>query len=190
MIPHYIPVLIDQMITERAIAYQAERMGFRVTDEDVANAIRSMLPQMLGSGEFDPKLYAAYMQQQGLTIPEFERNIKNNLYLLKLQNIALEGAIVTPSEVESEYHRKNDKVKVEYVAWTPKDLRSQVTVDAGRSEGVLRAEPARSSSRRRSDPSICLSRTKPRSAPASMSVRRICGQRTTRTSTDTARRRA
>ena len=128
MIPHYIPVLIDQMITERAIAYQAERMGFRVTDEDVANAIRSMLPQMLGSGEFDPKLYAAYMQQQGLTIPEFERNIKNNLYLLKLQNIALEGAIVTPAEVESEYHRKNDKIKVEYVAWTPKDLRSQVTV--------------------------------------------------------------
>jgi len=128
MIPHYIPMLIDQMITDRAVAYQAERMGFRVSDEDGANAIRSMLPQMIGGNEFDPKLYAAYLQQQGLTVPEFERNIKNNLYLLKLQNIALEGAIVTPSEVQAEYHRKNDKVKVDYVAWTPKDLRSQVSV--------------------------------------------------------------
>ena len=128
MVPHYVPMLIDQMITERAVAYQAERMGFHVSDEDVANAIRSMLPQMLGGAEFDPKLYTAYLQQQGLSVSEFERNIKNNLYLLKLQNIALEGAIVTPPEVLGEYHRKNDKVKVDYVAWTPKDLRSQVSV--------------------------------------------------------------
>src|SRR5688500_17729448 len=28
MIQHYVPQVIDQMITERAIAYQAKRMGF------------------------------------------------------------------------------------------------------------------------------------------------------------------
>lgn len=128
MVQHYVPQLIDQMITERAVAFQAERMGFRVSDEDVANAIRSMLPQMLGGNEFDRNVYARYLQQQGLTVPEFEQNIRTNLLLLKLQNIALEGAIVTPGEVEAEYHRKNDKVKVDYVAWTPKDVRSQVTV--------------------------------------------------------------
>jgi peptidyl-prolyl cis-trans isomerase D len=128
MVPHYVPQLIDQMITERAIAFQAKRMGFRVSDEDVANAIRSMLPQMIGSGDFNATAYSRYLQQQGLTVGEFENNIRTNLLLLKLQNIALEGTIVTPSEVEGEYHRKNDKVKVEYVAWTPKDLRSQVTV--------------------------------------------------------------
>src|SRR5690606_7989601 len=78
MVPHYIPQLIDQMIAERAVAYQAERMGFRVTDEDVATAIRSMLPQMLGTGEFDRQAYARYLQSQGLTINEFERNIRMN----------------------------------------------------------------------------------------------------------------
>jgi hypothetical protein len=57
MIPHYVPQLIDQMITERAVAFQAERMGFRVSDEEVANAIRSMLPQMIGGGEFDRVAY-------------------------------------------------------------------------------------------------------------------------------------
>jgi len=128
MVQHYVPQLIDQMVTERAVAYQAERMGFRVTDEDVANAIRSMLPQILGGAEFDRNVYARYLQQQGLTVPEFEQNIRTNLLLLKLQNIALEGAIVTPAEVDAEYHRKNDKVKVDYVSWTPKDVRSQVSV--------------------------------------------------------------
>ena len=127
MVQHYVPQLIDQMITERAVAFQAERMGFRVSDEDVANAIRSMIPQMAGPN-FDRAAYIGYLQQQGLTVDEFERNIRSNLMLLKLQNIALEGAIVTPSEVETEFHRKNDKVKVDYVAWSPKDLSSEVTV--------------------------------------------------------------
>jgi peptidyl-prolyl cis-trans isomerase D len=127
MVQHYVPQLIDQMITERAVAFQAERMGFRVSEEDVANAIRSMLPQMAGAN-FDRAAYVGYLQQQGLTVEEFERNIRSNLMLLKLQNIALEGAIVTPGEVETEFHRKNDKVKVDYVTWTPKDLRSEVTV--------------------------------------------------------------
>ena len=84
MIPHYVPQLIDQMITERAMAYQADRMGFRVSDEEVANAIRSMLPQMIGGGEFDRNLYTRYLQQQGLTVDEFERNIRTNLLLLRV----------------------------------------------------------------------------------------------------------
>jgi protein involved in polysaccharide export with SLBB domain len=69
---------------------------------------------------FDRAPYIGYLQQQGLTVDEFEHNIRTNLLLLKLQNIALEGAIVTPSEVETEFHRKNDQVKVDYVAWSPK----------------------------------------------------------------------
>ena len=47
---------------------------------------------------------------------------------MQLQNVALEGIVVAPSEVEYEYRRKNDKVKLEYVSWTPGDLKSQVTV--------------------------------------------------------------
>src|SRR4028118_88136 len=49
MVQHYVPQLIDQMITERAVAFQAERMGFRVTAEDVGNAIRCLQqPQGIG----------------------------------------------------------------------------------------------------------------------------------------------
>jgi peptidyl-prolyl cis-trans isomerase D len=128
MVQHYVPQLIDQMITERAVAYQAERLGFRVTDEDVARAIRSMLSQLFPTGEFDRAVYSRFLAQQGLTIPEFEHNVRTNLLLMQLQNVALEGTVVAPSEVEQEYRRKNDKVKLEYVAWSPGNVRSQVTV--------------------------------------------------------------
>jgi peptidyl-prolyl cis-trans isomerase D len=128
MIQFYIPQFVDQMITDRAIAYQAERMGFKITDEELANAIRSMLTSYFPTGEINREDYARFLAQQGTTITDFERNIRLNLLLLRLQNIALEGVIVTPSEVEQEFKRRNDKVKLQYVAYSPKDVRSQVTV--------------------------------------------------------------
>lgn len=130
MIQFYIPQFIDQMITERAVAYQAARMGFQITDQELANAIRSMLASYFPAGEIKNEDYARFLAQQGTTIPEFERNVRQNLLLLRLQNIAMEGVVVTPAEVEAEYKRRNDKVKVDYIAYTPKDLRSQVTVTA------------------------------------------------------------
>lgn len=130
MIQLYVPQIVDQMISDRAIAYQAERMGFKVSDEDLARAIRSVLPQgvLSADGTVNRETYTRFLGQQGLTIEEFEKNIRQNLLLLRLQNIALEGAIVTPDEVAKEYHRRSDKVKVDYVVFTTGDLRSQVTV--------------------------------------------------------------
>ncbi len=130
MLQLYVPQIIDQMIADRAIAYQADRMGFKVTDEDLSRAIHSILPQgVVGAdGTVNKEVYSRFISQQGLSVEEFEKNIKQNLQLIRLQNVALEGAVVTPAEVEKEFHRRNDKVKLEYVVYTPGDLRSQITL--------------------------------------------------------------
>jgi len=44
ILPNYIPRMVDQMITDRALEYQAKRMGFQVTDQDLATTIHQMLP--------------------------------------------------------------------------------------------------------------------------------------------------
>lgn len=126
MVQHYVPTLIDQMIAERATAYQAERMGFRVSDEDVALAIRSMLTGLFPNNEFNRDIYARYLGQMGLTIDQFERNVRTNLLMMKMESITLEGVIVTPGELEQEYKRRNENLKVDYVMWNPKDARSEV----------------------------------------------------------------
>ena len=130
MIQLYVPQLVDQMINERALAYQAKRMGFEVTDAETANAIRSVLSQLFPTGEFNKEIYERFLAEQGLTVGEFEGNIAKNLLVLKLRNIAMEGVVVSPREVESEYHRRNDKVKLEYVVFDPAKLKSQVTTTA------------------------------------------------------------
>src|SRR6202044_3669332 len=37
----YIPQLVDQAIAERAVAYEAQQLGFRISDRDLAEILRS-----------------------------------------------------------------------------------------------------------------------------------------------------
>src|ERR1035438_5393704 len=41
IIPNYVPQLIDQMITERAMEYEARKLGIQVSDQDLAESLRA-----------------------------------------------------------------------------------------------------------------------------------------------------
>jgi peptidyl-prolyl cis-trans isomerase D len=128
MLQFYVPQFVDQMITERALAYQANRMGFQVTDDELALAIRSALNSAFPSGKIDPEAYRMWCAQQNMTVQQFENNFRKNLLLLKLQSLALEGSVVPPQEIKEEFHRRNDKIRIEYVAFSPAKFRDAVTV--------------------------------------------------------------
>ena len=117
-----IPQQVDQMVEERAIAYQAKQLGFDVSDQDLANAIRSTQ-----FGTLTPQQYRDAIEQQlGETVGQFENNMRSNLALNALESIAIEGAIVSPTEVEAEYRRRNEKVKLDYLAFDPAKLAAEV----------------------------------------------------------------
>lgn len=127
MIQNYIPEFVNQFVAERATACQANDMGIRVSEEEVANAIKSMLPNIFQGG-FNKELYAGFLSQQGLTIPEFESNVRKQMQLVKLRNLVMEGLIVTADEIEGEYKRRNEKIKVEYVTFAADKFKGQVTL--------------------------------------------------------------
>ncbi len=126
----YVPMIINQMIAERAVAYQAARMGFRVTEADVALAVESMMPQLYQDGKFVGRdVYARILSQQmNMTIPEFEENVRKQILLTRLENFILEGVAVGDREVEEEYRRRHEKIKVDYISISPADFRSKVNV--------------------------------------------------------------
>jgi peptidyl-prolyl cis-trans isomerase D len=127
MAEQFIPQIINQLIAERAVAYEAQRMGFQVTESDVATTIRTMLPDLFQGGKFvGADIYAEYLSRMNTSIPEFESNVRKQLLLNDLQSLVLEGIVVTPKEVENEFRRRNEKVKLEYVAVAPEKYADQV----------------------------------------------------------------
>ncbi len=135
--------LVDQMITERALVYEAQRLGFQVSADDVAKAIRATIPQLFQNGQFVGKdVYAAFLAQQNTTIPEFEANMRKRLLLVRLQNLVAESVVVSPSDIEREYKRRNEKAKLEYIALTPAKFRSEVTVTPDEIKNYYQANKA------------------------------------------------
>ena len=127
MVPHYVPDYINQMISDRALAYQARRMGFEVTDKELADAIRSIVPQLFENGKLVSRdAYENFIAQQNQTVAEFESNVRKQMLLNRLRNLALEGVIVTAEEVETDFRRREEKIALDYVSFTPEKLRSQV----------------------------------------------------------------
>jgi peptidyl-prolyl cis-trans isomerase D len=129
MLQVYAPQYIEQMIVERAVAYQAQRMGFSVSDSELAEAVRQIVPRFFQDGKLVDKAgYEAFLADRGMTIPEFENNVRKQIMLNRLQDLATSGVVVTPQEVEREYAKTNDKIKMEYILFKPDDLKSAVTV--------------------------------------------------------------
>ncbi|MGC9945435.1 MAG: peptidylprolyl isomerase [Bryobacteraceae bacterium] len=129
LMPHYIPQFINSMVTERALAFEAQRLGFKVSDSDLAAGIRQTLPQLFQDGKFAGKdAYANMLAQQNLTIPQFEEDMARQLLVTKIRNVAVQGTVVTPQEIEQEYRRRNDKVKIQYVKIAGDKFRSEIQV--------------------------------------------------------------
>jgi peptidyl-prolyl cis-trans isomerase D len=115
MAQFYVPLYVQQAIAERAVAYQAKRMGFQVSDTELAAAIRSLVPSLYENGKFvGNDAYAAYLRQVNMSIPEFEDSVRNQILLSRLENLTLEGVVVPPAEVEEQYKLKFERFKIAY----------------------------------------------------------------------------
>ncbi len=136
----FVPQIVNQMVAEYATAYQAERMGFKATDADVAKAIRNLIPQLFEGGRFaGSDIYRQYLAQMNLTIPEFEASVRRQILLQKFQSIAFEGIVVTPQEVEAEFNKRNQKVRLNAVSFKPGDFESRIAPARAQLEEFLQS---------------------------------------------------
>ena len=127
ILPTYVPQMINQMVTDRAMAYQAERLGFQVSDADVAMAIQQMAPSLFPDGKFVGKdAYAGMLAQQNMTIEQFESDLKRQILVARLRDVGLEGTIVSPLDIETAYRKKNERIKIEYVKLTSDKYKDEV----------------------------------------------------------------
>ena len=121
--------ILQQMVDERAALAEAERLGITVSDEEVRQRIFS-IPAFQENGAFiGQQRYRQLLSSQRppLTESDFEDSVRSSLIVDKLRTAVTEWMSVADSELEQEYHRRNDKVKLAVVTVTVDSLRSQVS---------------------------------------------------------------
>ena len=120
--------ILQQMVDERAALAEADRLGISVSDDEVRQRILSM-PAFQDNGAFIGE--ARYqqllrMQRPPLTSAEFEDNVRRGLSVEKLRASVTDWLSVPDKELEREYRRRNDKVKLAVVSFTADSFRTQV----------------------------------------------------------------
>ena len=144
LIATYIPQMVDGMVGEHALAYEATKLGFEVSDNDVRAQIQQMIPNLFPDGKFAGKdAYAAVLAEQQLTIAEFESNLRRQILITKLREVAIEGTIVSELEIEHAYRERNEKIKIQYVKVSSDKYRADVTPSAKDLETFFQVNQAR-----------------------------------------------
>lgn len=125
LLPFFTSRAAEQMIQQKAIFAEAERLGLRATEEELRDELQhgQYAAVFFPGGNFIGKdAYEARLQQYDLTVPQFEQSVKDEILFNKLKGLVVGGASVSDAEVKQEFQKRNAKVKFTYAVLKKDDL--------------------------------------------------------------------
>jgi peptidyl-prolyl cis-trans isomerase D len=127
----YARQILNQLIFQKEMEYEAKRLGIRVSGQEQADRIRQFLPTAYNGDTFVGRdRYAAEVQNRfQMSVPVFEELIRQGLLQDKFKKLVTDGVSVGPSELQDEFKYKNEKVKLDYAFIKPEDLEAKITPD-------------------------------------------------------------
>ena len=107
--------VLEGLVTDRLVELETKRLGVTVSDEAVARAIATS-PEFQSDGAFiGTEEIRRRLQLQGLSEEEFEHSLRRQLLRQSLESLVGAPVSVSDAEVEKEFRRRNEQVKLEYV---------------------------------------------------------------------------
>ena len=122
--------VLQQLIDQYSALAEAERLGLDVTDAEVRQLIVS-LPGFQENGRFvgeERYRQALQFQRPPLSTAQFEEEVRRELLVRRLQSAVTDWVGVTDEELETEYRRRNERVRVNVVVFRGDDFRDEVEV--------------------------------------------------------------
>ena len=124
----YAQQILGELVFEKELGVEAQRLGIRVTDQERADRIRLLIPTaFIGDSFIGMDQYAAQvLARYGVGVAEFEATVTQTLLQENFRRLMTDGITVSPAEIEQEFRRRNEKVKISYVVVNPDDLQSEI----------------------------------------------------------------
>lgn len=121
--------LLDRLVREELLTQRAERLGYRVPDEVLAQRVME-IPQFQVDGKFDKDRYAAALRSANLTQTQFEQDMATGLQIEQLQNGIIDSAFVTPAELSRRFALERQERELAYALIPSSSFAAQVEVTA------------------------------------------------------------
>ena len=120
--------IVQQMVEEQAALSEAKRLGITASDAEVRERILA-LPAFQENGQFiGDQRYRQVLQMQNppMRTDEFEDEVRRSIMTEKLQAALTGWMTVSDSDVQKEFNRRNEKVKLAVVSFPADKFREGV----------------------------------------------------------------
>jgi peptidyl-prolyl cis-trans isomerase D len=119
--------ILNQMIFQRALAVEAQRLGLQVTPQEETARIRQILPSAWSGNTWLKDRYTTEVETQtGMSVEDFEKALADDMLAQKFHQLVTDGVTVSPAEIMLEFRRRNEKVKIDYALIKPSDLATTI----------------------------------------------------------------
>ena len=121
--------LIQQLVDEEMMLAEADRLGITVSDGEVRERL-IRLPAFQENGQFIGETRYRQildMQRPPITPADFESQMRRSLTIEKLQGAVSDWMQISDEEVDREYKKRNEKVKLDLALFQSKDFQKGVT---------------------------------------------------------------
>jgi len=109
---------LKSLVDQELIAQQADDLGIRVSDAEVADTI-ARSPQFQQDGKFDFDYYKRLVENgYGMGVPRFEDAWRRDMLRSKVLQSVLNGAQVSDDEVRAWYVAQHESASIGYVKFT------------------------------------------------------------------------
>ncbi len=132
--------VLEGLIRDALMTERTHDLGYRVTDADVQEAIRSE-PAFQIEGKYSPEAAKAALAQAGLSVEQFEAELRSSLQRNQLENGIRVSEFMTPRELAQAQALQNEQREVRY-AVLPLDKFPGAPVDDAAVEAYYKAHQA------------------------------------------------
>jgi len=107
--------VLEGLVSDRLVELESQRLGVTVSDEALARAIASS-PEFQDDGRFiGVDEIRRRLELQGLSEGDLEQSLRRQLLRQSLESLVGASVSVSEAEVEREFRRRTEQVKLEYV---------------------------------------------------------------------------
>lgn len=129
---------LDSLIEKRLISQEANRLGLKVNDDEIADAIYRY-PAFQVNGEFDENRYRSLLNYNRMEPGDFEAGIGSELLGEKIGHFIKSFLPITDNEVIDYYTFQNEKLNLGFVAFNPEDFKGETKITQMDKEGYFKA---------------------------------------------------
>ena len=119
---------LESLINKRLISQEAARIGLKVTDDEVADAILAY-PAFQVNGEFDEGRYRSLLRYSRMEPADFESGMKSELLGQKIHHFIKCFLPIIDTEIMDYYTYQKEKINIGFVSFNPRDFKGKIELN-------------------------------------------------------------